>query len=538
MTTDMPAPDTAGAVLGERYSLGVEIGKGGMGVVWRGRDNLLKRDVAIKEVRLPPEVTGGDRATLQGRVLREARAAGRLSHPAAVTVYDVVQEQGRTYIVMELLDAPTLADVVERNGPLPPHRVAALGLEILGALERAHAEGIVHRDLKPQNVMLTDEGRAKLADFGIATLKGDLEITSTGILLGSPAYMAPEQAQGDDSGPPADLWALGATLYYALEGEPPFERGQPIPTLAAVVYDDPRPPQRAGPLAPILRDLLQKSPADRLSGERLRAGLAAVAGRRGASVPAAGGPAPKSTAPIPRAEQVWDRRGEPLAVARPRPRSRTAFWSVVAAAFVGALIVGVLLFGPDGFNRSGERRDGDTGGRAEGQRAPGAEPARASVLFTIPEEGTASVPEEWVAYEDPTSGFEISHPPDWEVVPQSRDEDSIDIEAPDSGAYLRVDWTDEPSGSPVAAWQELAPVFAANHDDYEEIQITPATFKGYPAAIWEFTYTDGGADLHAADVGFATEDYGFALFFQTHAEEWAATQDLFESFQASFQAPS
>jgi len=263
--------------IANRYILQTPLGRGGMGVVWRAEDTLLAREVAIKEVQLPPALADAELASMRARVLREARAAARLNHPGAVTLFDVVQEEGHTFIVMELVEAPTLAQVVRERGPLAPDRVAAIGLEVLDALRAAHRVGIVHRDVKPGNVMVRPgDARAKLADFGIASLAGDPQLTSTGLVLGSPAYMAPEQANGKPSGPATDLWALGATMYYAVEGEPPFDREGTIPTLTAVVNDPPRPMRRAGALAPVIAALLAKSPAERPSAGQLQGQLERV----------------------------------------------------------------------------------------------------------------------------------------------------------------------------------------------------------------------------------------------------------------------
>jgi hypothetical protein len=279
-------------LIADRYALQRTLGRGGMGVVWRARDTLLDRDVALKEVQLPPALNAEEREAMRARVLREARAAARLNHPNVVTLYDVVREEGRTFIVMELVEAPTLAAVVRERGPLPPAEVAAIGLQLLDALRAAHRVGIVHRDVKPGNVMVpSGEGRAKLADFGIASLAGDPQLTSTGLVLGSPAYMAPEQANGQPSGPATDLWALGATLYLAVEGEPPFERGAAVPTLTAVVNDPPRPMRRGGPLEPVVLSLLAKAPAERPSAGQLRPQLERIA-RQGASTATATLPLP------------------------------------------------------------------------------------------------------------------------------------------------------------------------------------------------------------------------------------------------------
>jgi serine/threonine protein kinase len=278
----MAAPG-ADRVIADRYVLRAPLGRDGMGMVWRAHDTVLGRAVAIKEVELPPSLPGAERRALQARVMREARAAARLNHPGAVTLYDVVSDQGHTFIMMELVEAPTLADLVEAEGPLAPVRVGELGAQLAAVLEAAHRAGIVHRDVKPGNVMVPEDGGVKLADFGIAFLQGDPRLTTTGLVFGSPAYMAPEQARGEPSGPPADLWALGATLFYAVEGEPPFDKGALIPTLAAVVNEDPRPMRWAGPLAPVIAALLTKDPAPRIVSPRphMRTELHRWVGTRG-----------------------------------------------------------------------------------------------------------------------------------------------------------------------------------------------------------------------------------------------------------------
>ncbi|HEX8135077.1 MAG TPA: DUF4352 domain-containing protein [Actinomycetes bacterium] len=261
-----------------RYALGAALGRGGMGVVWRAEDVLLDRPVAVKEVELPTGLPDQQRAAVRDRALREARAAARLNHPSVVTLHDVVEATGRLFLVMELVDAPTLRDLVARGGPLRPAAAARIGLDLLGALAAAHRAGIVHHDVKPANVMVPAGGAAKLADFGIASLE-DTQRTLTGAAFGSLPYVAPEQAMGGRGGPPADLWGLGATLWFAVEGAPPFDRGGPAATLAAILHDPPGDPRRTGPLGPVLLALLGKDPAYRPTApvlHRLLAPLAAA----------------------------------------------------------------------------------------------------------------------------------------------------------------------------------------------------------------------------------------------------------------------
>ncbi|WP_279581597.1 serine/threonine-protein kinase [Fodinicola feengrottensis] len=266
--------------IGGRYVLHATIGAGGgMGTVWRATDELLRREVAVKEVLLPPGLPAAERDMLCERTLREARSAAALNHPAVIRIFDVVDDDdSRPWIVMELLDARSLADVIREDGPLPPRTVAAIGLAVLGALEAAHTAGVLHRDIKPGNVMVAADGRTTLTDFGVASAPGDSSLTSTGLLLGSPQYIAPERARGQAFGPSSDLFSLGATLYAAVQGKPPFDRGDPLPTLTAVVSEDPDPMTLAGPLVPVLAGLLRKSPNDRFTHARARAGLLSILG--------------------------------------------------------------------------------------------------------------------------------------------------------------------------------------------------------------------------------------------------------------------
>ncbi|AGZ46147.1 putative serine/threonine protein kinase [Actinoplanes friuliensis DSM 7358] len=239
------------------------VGHGGMGTVWRAADTLLRRDVAIKEVILPPGLAPSDRDSMYERTMREARAAAALQHPAVVQVYDVVHENGRPWIVMELLEARSLADMVIEDGPIAPRVVAKIGIALLGALEVAHAHGVLHRDVKPANVLICTDGRCVLTDFGVARMPTDVQLTTPGMVLGSPHFISPERAMGSDFGPPSDLFSLGVTLYTAIEGRPPFDKGDPIETMHAVVEDPPTPAVRAGSLTPVLMGLLEKDPARR-----------------------------------------------------------------------------------------------------------------------------------------------------------------------------------------------------------------------------------------------------------------------------------
>ncbi|MEV5510230.1 serine/threonine-protein kinase [Streptomyces orinoci] len=273
-----------GELIGGRYRRIELIGQGGMGRVWRGRDETLGRDVAVKEVTFPQGITAEQREVLLQRVTREARAAARLNHPGIITVHDVVEHQGAPVIVMEYVTGISLASLIAQSGGLPVRTVAEIGKKILQALNRAHASGIVHRDLKPDNVLLMDD-RVIITDFGIAHMADStMALTHTGTIIGTPAYMAPEQLAGKTPSAATDLWALGATLYSAVEGQPPFTAETFTALVLAVVTEDPRPALRAGSLGPVLAALLTKDPAQRATAAQAQAALE-QAERTGAAVP-------------------------------------------------------------------------------------------------------------------------------------------------------------------------------------------------------------------------------------------------------------
>jgi hypothetical protein len=272
----MTADAGAQRLVAGRYVVTGMLGRGGMGGVWRATDEVLARPVALKEVTFPAHLTDEEREALRNRTLREARAAARLVHPCVTTLYDVVEEDGRPWLVMEHVDSRSLQEIVQRQGPLPWRTVARIGLDVLDALEAAHAAGIVHRDVKPANVLVGRDCSAHLTDFGIAIATGGPSITTSGAIIGSPSYMAPERARGEEPGPAVDLWSLGATLYTGVEGRLAFDRPESMATLLAVVSEDPAPPELAGPLAPVLEGLLTKDPAARWDVPRTRAALRAV----------------------------------------------------------------------------------------------------------------------------------------------------------------------------------------------------------------------------------------------------------------------
>ncbi|GGN67282.1 serine/threonine-protein kinase [Nocardia rhizosphaerihabitans] len=278
---------TSDRLIAGRYRLTDPIGTGAMGVVWRATDVRLRRTVAVKQLLLAPGLTGSQALEAKLRAMREGRIAARLHHPNAITVFDVAEEDGQPWLVMEYMNAPSLAVKLAGGATLPPIEVAGIGAQAAAALSAAHDAGIMHRDVKPANLLVGDDGTVKLTDFGISHATGDVTVTATGFLAGTPAYLAPEIARGDDPKPAADVFALGSTLYAAVEGAPPFGEGDnPLAVLHAVARGVVPEPKHAGPLGPVLMWLLTASTAERPTMAQARKALEDVAAGRVPALPA------------------------------------------------------------------------------------------------------------------------------------------------------------------------------------------------------------------------------------------------------------
>ena len=511
-----------------RYTLLDVRGRGGMGTVWEARDEVLQRRVAVKEVPLAP----GDPNTRE-RVLREARIAARVKHPRLVDVYDVVEEGNTIFVVQEFVDAPNLADVVERQGPLTPARAAVVGRELLDGLEAMHRAGVIHRDLKPSNVLL-DGDKPRLTDYGIALADDDPRLTSTGLVMGSPAYLSPEQALGDTTGPETDLWSLGATLFFAVEGRAPYEGQGGMATAMQVVNQPPPTPSAAGALAPVISGLMRRDPSSRIRGTELRDLLTAAASGAASTAVMS-----EATTALPSTPARVEERPAPAAV--PPPKNSAWLWLVAAAIGAVLLIAGVVALA------SADDDDPDLAGgptTSAPESTVGATTTTAEPTTTTEaqededdeEEGRPrGVPDDWVAHEVARPGYVVFAPPQWEVRPLG--DTRTDFVDPATGTYLRVDWTDQPGDSPEEAWRQQSQSFAAEKENYEEIRIEPTTYKGFDAALWEYTYREGGADLHAYNLGFVTGDYGFALNFQAPESRWEADNGMFDQLKAGFEPP-
>ncbi|WP_307543941.1 serine/threonine-protein kinase [Streptomyces sp. V3I8] len=330
---DTASPDVSPErLVANRYRLLSPLGEGGMGTVWRARDEVLRREVAIKEVRAPSGLAADKIQRMYTRLEREAWAAARITARNVITVHDVVTDGDRPWIVMELVRGRSLADLLEAQGTLSPQETARIGAEVLNALRAAHEADVLHRDVKPANVLLADDDRVILSDFGIAMVLGDTALTMTGEVVGSPEYLAPEQALGRSLGPATDLWSLGVLLHTAVQGRSPFRQDSALGTLRAVVDDEPPVADRAGPLTPVIEGLLRKDPAERASAEQTARHLRLIAA--GATPDAdstSTGPQPVATAGTAQTGTAAATVFEPTDDVRPVPDATSADTAAVTA---------------------------------------------------------------------------------------------------------------------------------------------------------------------------------------------------------------
>jgi len=568
--TPHPTPTPPGP-LADRYELGPALGRG-RSTVYRGTDTRLRRPVAVKQVELASGLEDADR--VRTRAMREARAAAALNDSCVVTVYDVVEEAGAIWLVMELVEAPSLSQLVE-DGPLGHPRAARVGLDVLTALEAAHRVGIVHRDAKPANVLVLPGDRAKLTDFGVASIRDESRLTMTGLIVGSPSYMAPEQARGAEVGPAADLWALGAMLYYATEGEPPFLGDSALATASAVVNGEPRPAGSPGALTGLIARLLTKDPDIRATAAETRAALRRVAGpdRRDATAAYARAPVPPAAPVVPAAPPAVPQDATPTAVpaAPPVPpapapapgppggeraalaagaaaafppvdaprrryegprRSRPRPGLVAAAAAAVLLLVAVVIaLRSAGDGGGGDPNAGGTGNATTLAPTTAAQGPTATTAAPTTTVADGAIPADWRVYRGGGGAYTLGYPRDWQVRPAGGPR--IDFVNPKTGAYLRVDWTATPGDDPTADWRNQAQSFARRHPGYQEIGIAPATYRDYNAALWEFRYGNNPR-LHVANLGFVTGGKGYALYYQAPESQWAGDQALLRQLKRSF----
>lgn len=399
-------------MIGGRYSLDREIGRGGTGVVWLGRDEVLGRPVAIKRVGLVP---GSDSNADTLRAEREARIAASLNHPHVVGVYDLVIDDDHQWLVMEYVEGTTLGELVRDNGSLTADQAAPLLAQVASALAAAHASGVVHRDVKPSNILVRDDGHVKLTDFGIARAFSDSSLTQTGLVTGSPAYLAPEVASGKQATPASDVWSLGATLYHALAGHPPYEvTGNVLGALYRIVNETPPRLAQPGPMGPVLLATMTHDPRERWSMDEVARFLehAEEPAHEPVRVPDVE-PVGAATVVVPVAEPAPEPVPEPIHLAptpgvrRSAPRRRPVLPLVIAlvvVALVVAIVVLAMQDDPQDLGATtGTSSPAEPGSSDPGSSEPPAPPTEAALQdFVASYLQTAS--------SDPAAGFELLTP--------------------------------------------------------------------------------------------------------------------------------
>ncbi|MDX3842792.1 serine/threonine-protein kinase [Streptomyces europaeiscabiei] len=532
-------------VIAGRYRLEARIGRGGMGIVWRATDQLLGRQVAVKELALDDSLPEDRSRTRRERTLREARAVARLSHPHIIVVHDVVEQDERPYIVMELIDGGSLAERLAAQGPVDAREAARIGIDLLGALRRAHDAGVLHRDLKPANVLLeTGTDRVVLTDFGIAQVAGATTLTESGSFVGSPEYTSPERMSGVRTGPESDLWSLGALLCAVLSGESPFRRDSLGGILHAVVVDEIRPPPQAAPLLPVVRGLLERDPDRRLDAaeaERLlrafretgrtpkttkspRASTGYTPTRRDVPRPgrdaqrtaAAGAPARNASAvgqsqwgpPAP--DPVASLREQPAQQRQPYSARSVLVAAALVAAMAGAGVSAAALLMRDGSGEGGggtpsssaprtpgESRttsvpttsgatggSGGTSGTSGTHGTPGTS-ADATPTVTRSRAATApTVPSGYRLAED-EQGFSLAVPDDFTREPQG---ERVFYMSPGQMIRIGIKLDDPEEGGPAGVMRRAHEKGPSTNPGYRDGRVAETTHDGRPAALWEFTW--------------------------------------------------
>jgi eukaryotic-like serine/threonine-protein kinase len=504
-------------VLAGRYRLLDVIGRGGMGRVWLAHDLLLDRDVAVKEV-LPVAGLVETREELARRTVREARAAARLSHPNAVQVFDVQFAAGRPWIVMELVAGRSLDALVRQDGPLGVADVCRIGLALLDVLDAANRIGILHRDIKPHNVLVADNGRILLGDFGVAgAVPGAAgrpgsgrpleEVTPAGVTMASPAYVAPERAADGSSTIETDLWSVGATLYWAIEGRPPYTRAGVMQQLTALATEPPDPVVRAGPLAPVLLGLLQQQPHHRLTVTKARRLLIAAA-------------ATPSTATTP-----------PAATRAARPRARMP---VVAAVLILAAVLGAAGAVGVAAARPVPTTMFVAGAVPVPISVAGCESAgNAAPPAAAPGAGGTALPAGWIR--TGTDRFSVGVPRTWQ---RTASGGRLCVRASDPSRVLTAEPTQPSGGGHVAFWQreEQRMLQRGAPANYQRIAIGPLTYRG-GGADWEYRYDSDGMRWHVLKRRFSAEaEQTFVVTWTTTDADWTAQQRTFTTIIDSFDA--
>jgi serine/threonine protein kinase len=562
------SPDAAERLVAGRWTLHTALRRGPSGVIWRATEVDGGRPLAVEELRLPARPDPGEagQSALWERVAAEARAATAVDHPGLVRLDDVVVEDGVVYVASELVDALTLDELIARHGPLPVRRVARLGLELLDALAAVHAAGLAHLDLRPGCVLVTADGGARLAGVGLATLRA-----TPGADWGTPAFLAPEQIRGDPAGPPADLWSLGAILFLAVEGDPPFAvvEGEPPlavvggepplavvegdppfavvggepsfaadgsdATMAAILNDRPRPFTRAGPLAPTLTALLTKPAGGRPGLSETRNLLQPFARTGPVSGPPEGERSPwrgwgSAVVHSPLSRATRQPPGAGMAMDPLVRRVLLIAGGSVLLALVSFVVAVAVTGDPLGLR---SQAVASTVATAPPTTLPPT--TTAAPPTTTPTTQAPAVPPGWSVHTDPATGYQVAVPPGWQIV--SDGGPRTELRDPSSQAFLRIDWLQDPQADPVTLEQQAGAAHAGERGGYAQARLEPAQFKGLPAALLEFTYQDGET-WHALELGVRSPRHHVAMAIYTRDRDWGAGWALFEAFKASFVPPS
>ena len=564
-----------------RYRLLEPVGTGGMGRVWLARDEMLDRDVAVKEFVPPDWMTDSEKARLRDRTLREARSAARLNHPHVVRIYDVVHADDLPWIVMEYVPSRSLQQVIKEDGPFPPVTAARIGLDVLSALTAAHAAGVLHRDVKPHNVLIGLDGRVVLTDFGLATFVDDGSVTGPGLVVGSPQYVSPERARDGASTVESDLWSLGATLYAAVEGRSPYARESAMATLMALATEPPDPPVQAGGLTSVLTGLLRHEPTDRLTAfeveRRLRAIVTGEAARGRAGAPRAmvpgPRPAPDDLPARPERSAVATAMAAPVARPAGRPGEsppkseislpvkpvsappteqgsrRLRLWPVLAGALVvvllggGALIVNQIVRERATEARQAASRPAAASATVTTPAPAGFTPVTctrppAPNLPHTPQRGASrrakgfNLLPSWSEYVDVT-GFRVAVPDGWSY---ERIGTTVCFRDPNNVRFLSVDPARNPAGDPIRACNvEAARLIRAGElPQYQRVSLERAPLQ-ITAADWEYTWTGPRAvRMHAKTRWFKSGEHAYALSWATRDFDWPINTAYFGLTVSSF----
>ncbi|TJZ52968.1 serine/threonine protein kinase [Streptomyces piniterrae] len=542
-----------GRLVAGRYRLVERIGQGGMGTVWRARDEVLGRQVAVKRLHVSAQLEPDELATRHERTTREAQAAARINHPNVVGVHDVVDDAGLPCIVMEYVPSATLGDVIKdaaRDGrSMAPREAARIGRGMIAALRAAHSAGVLHRDVKPGNVLLGEDGRVVLTDFGIAVASGTSTLTKTGELVGSIDYLAPERVKGGTPGPASDLWALGATLYQAVEGRPPFRKHTAIETAYAIAMDPLEPPRNAGPLTALIEALLAKEPDDRPTAkaveETLRAAEAdadtALLGRgtlwsgggSGSGETTSGDGAGASTSPVPWPPTSTSGTGPARTadsgtqtVLKSRTgRRRAVVWGVMSA-LAAVAITGGVLYAMGYVDPSTDQASGNT---TPTQHHTTKKPKPSPSATKLP-----PTPAGYHRVEEEKLGVSFPVPDGWRRLykPEKYEVNYID---PSGLVGVKISVLPFASSNPVRHFEQVEEQFRAGQRGYQRLRLQDTTFRGQPAAIWELKFTGSAREFRAMDLGFGREgENEYAIYLSAPDAEWTRHQPIFNVVRDGF----